>query len=49
MMFVTIGVGFIFMFILPTDVMGILSSLVSMGSTAIGGLLLLKAKKELVR
>lgn len=49
MMFVTIGVGFIFMFILPTDAMGILSSLVSMGSTAIGGLLLLKAKKELVR
>ncbi|MBO7157112.1 MAG: hypothetical protein J6W31_00755, partial [Clostridia bacterium] len=49
MMFVTIGVGFIFMFILPTGVIRILSSLVSMGSTAIGGLLLLKAKKELVR
>jgi hypothetical protein len=49
MMFVIIGVGFISMFILPTGVMSILSSLVSMGSTAIGGLLLLKAKKELVR
>ena len=48
MMFVTIGVGFIFMFILPTGAMGVLSSLVSMGGTAIGGLLLLKAKKELV-
>ena len=32
-----------------TGAMGILSSLVSMGGTAIGGLLLLKAKKELVR
>ena len=49
MMFVIVGVGFISMFILPTGAMGILSSLVSMGSTAIGGLLLLKAKKELVR
>ncbi len=49
MMFVIVGVGFISMFILPTGAMGILSSLVSMGSTVIGGLLLLKAKKELVR
>ena len=49
MMFVIVGVGFISMFILPTGVMGVLSSLVSMGGTAIGGLLLLKAKKELVR
>ena len=48
MMFVTVGVSFIFMFIIPTGVMSILSSLVSMGGTAIGGLLLLKAKKELV-
>ena len=48
MMFVIVGVGFISMFVLPTGAMGILSSLVSMGSAAIGGLLLLKAKKELV-
>ena len=41
MMFVTIGVSFIFMFIIPTGVMSILSSLVSMGGTAIGGLLLI--------
>ena len=48
MMFVIAGVGLISMFMVPGGVLGVFSSLISIATSVVGGLLLLNAKKELV-